>query len=90
MDDLKFYSRRLGLKATGANGLMLKAERRDYDAPRQAPIARSTVVTTGGYEDERKVTQALTLIATAFRKGQITEEQAKAMVDRLPQFVSKK
>lgn len=87
MDGLRGELRRLGMATTGANRMMSKADRDEYTRPAPAPIASVTVITHGGYEDERKVQSALGMIATAYRKGAITEEQAKALVERIPALV---
>ena len=85
MDDLKQYSRRLGLGQSRANGMMAKADREESKA-RPEPIARVLVITGGG-SSVAAVQKALAVIATAFRKGVITETQAQMLVSRLPAMV---
>jgi hypothetical protein len=89
MDGLRSELRRLGMASTGANRMMAKADRDEYTSPRPPPIASVTVITHGGFEDEHKVQQALAIIATAYRKGTLTETQAQALVNRLSDFVKK-
>lgn len=81
--------RRLGFKPNAGNTMMAKAERESYDKPAPEVIARVTVITHGGYEDERQIHDALAIIATAYRNGTLTQAQAQALVQRLPTLTKK-
>ena len=85
MEGLSSELRRLGMATSGANRMMAKADREEPKA-RPAPIASVTVI-TGDVRSEAAVQKALAVIATAFRKGVITETQAQMLVSRLPAMV---
>ena len=85
MEGLSSELRRLGLGQSRANGRKAKAEREESPT-RPAPIASVTVI-TGDVRSEAAVQKALAVIATAFRKGVITETQAQMLVSRLPAMV---